>query len=234
MLEIKGLQSGYDELQVVWDVSLTVSEGEFVALVGPNGAGKSTTLKTIAGLIEPMAGEVEFLGQPITSLPADEVSGMGISFVPETLNLFPRMTVLDNLLMGAYIVRDKKMIQESLDRVFRLFPRLEERTKQLAGTLSGGELKMLAIARGLMANPKIVLVDEPSLGLAPKLVVSVFQSLEELHQAGISILLVEQNVNSVLRITDRCYVMEQGRIVMEGESSGLLENEHVKAAYLGL
>jgi branched-chain amino acid transport system ATP-binding protein len=234
LLEIKGLQSGYDELQVVWDVSLTVSEGEFVALVGPNGAGKSTTLKTIAGLIEPMAGEVEFVGQPITSLPADEVSGMGISFVPETLNLFSRMTVLDNLLMGAYIIRDKKKIQDSLDRVLHLFPRLEERRKQLAGTLSGGELKMLAIARGLMADPKIVLVDEPSLGLAPKLVVSVFQSLEELHQEGVSILLVEQNVNSVLRITDRCYVMERGRIVLEGESSGLLENEHVKAAYLGL
>lgn len=234
MLELENLQSGYGELQVVWDVSLNVSEGEFVALVGPNGAGKSTTLKTIAGLVRPMGGEINLMGRSIAGIPADEVSEMGISFVPETLNLFPRMTVLDNLRMGAYIVRDKKRIQRSLDRVLRLFPRLEEREKQLAGTLSGGERKMLAIARGLMADPKIILVDEPSLGLAPKLVLDVFRALEELHRAGVSILLVEQNVNSVLRITERCYVIEQGRVVLEGESAGLLENEHVKAAYLGL
>ena len=234
MLELENLQSGYGELQVVWDVSLNVSEGEFVALVGPNGAGKSTTLKTIAGLVRPMGGEINLMGRSIAGIPADEVSEMGISFVPETLNLFPRMTVLDNLRMGAYIVRDKKRIQRSLDRVLRLFPRLEEREKQLAGTLSGGERKMLAIARGLMADPKIILVDEPSLGLAPKLVLDVFRALEELHRAGVSILLVEQNVNSVLRITERCYVIEQGRVVLEGESAGLLENEHVKAVYLGL
>jgi len=231
---VRDLQSGYDDLQVVWDVSLTVSEGEFVALVGPNGAGKSTTLRTIAGLIRAMAGEIDFVGQPIACMPAHEISKLGISFVAETLDLFPGMTVLENLLLGAYMVRDRRKIQDSLDRVLHLFPKLEGRKKQLAGTLSGGERRMLAIARGLMAAPKILLVDEPSLGLAPKLVLDVFRALEELHQAGVSILLVEQNVNKVLHITERCYVMEQGRIVLQGESLELLGNEHVRDVYLGM
>jgi len=218
---------------VLWDVSLRVSEGEFVALVGPNGAGKTTTLKTIAGLIEPKSGEVKFMGKEIGGLPAHEISSMGVSFVPETLNLFAGMSVRENLLLGAYTVRDNKKVHESLEYVFQLFPVLKERRNQLAGTLSGGERKMLAIGRGLMSNPHLLLVDEPSLGLAPKLVLAVFDSLKELNQKGVTILLVEQNVSTTLHMTDRAYVVEHGRIVLEGVSKDLLENEHVKKTYLG-
>lgn len=234
MLQVTDLNSGYGALQVVWGSSFYVAEGEFVSLVGPNGAGKSTTLKSIVSLVKPMGGKVFFMGQDITGQPVYKAVEHGISFIPETLNLFPRMTVQDNLLMGAFSISDNKRKGALKDKVLHLFPRLQERLKQLAGTLSGGELKMLAIGRGLMADPKILLVDEPSLGLAPKLVVQVFRALEELHQAGVSILLVEQNVNSVLHMTDRTYVMERGRIVMEGKSSELVENEHIKAVYLGL
>jgi len=234
VLEVKGLDSGYGFLQVVWDVSFHVSEGEFVALLGPNGAGKSTTLRTIAGLLSPMAGEIIFSGKPIGGLPAHKISQMGISFVSETLNLFTGMSVRENLLLGAYTVRDRQKQQDSLDFVFELFPRLKERANQLAGTLSGGERKMLAIARGLMSDPVLLLVDEPSLGLAPKLVLAVFDALETLRQRGVTILLVEQNVNTTLHITDRAYILEQGRIVLEGKSADLLENEHVRNAYLGL
>jgi branched-chain amino acid transport system ATP-binding protein len=232
-LDVKHLQAGYDTLQVLWDISLHVDEGEFVGLVGLNGAGKSTTLKSIVGLIPATSGEVSFLGNRITGIAAHSAIELGISLVPETLNLFPRMTVFENLLLGAHTVRDTTKLESSLDQVFELFPRLQERRKQLAGTLSGGERKMLAIARGLMAAPKILLVDEPSLGLAPKLVRSVLTTLVELNRSGMSILLVEQNVHSVLRITDRCYVLEQGRIVLEGESSELIADEHVRQAYLG-
>lgn len=234
MLEVKGLNSGYGFLQVLWDVCLHVSEGEFVALLGPNGAGKSTTLRTIAGLLSPMVGEITFSGRPIGGLPAHQISRMGISFVSETLNLFTGMSVRENLLLGAYAVRDRRKQRDSLDFVFNLFPRLKERANQLAGTLSGGERKMLAIARGMMSDPVLILVDEPSLGLAPKLVLSVFDALETLRQRGVTILLVEQNVNTTLHITDRAYVLEQGQIVLEGVSRDLLENEHVKNAYLGL
>lgn len=234
MLEVKGLDSGYGFLQVLWDVSLNVSEGEFVALLGPNGAGKTTTLKTIAGLLRSKAGEVKFQGKPIRNLPAHKISQMGISFVSESLNLFTGMSVRENLLLGAYTVRDRRKQLDSLEFVFHLFPRLKERASQLAGTLSGGERKMLAIARGMMSDPVLLLVDEPSLGLAPKLVLAVFDALETLRQRGVTILLVEQNVNTTLHITDRAYVLEQGRIVLEGKSADLLENEHVRNAYLGL
>ena len=234
MLEVTSLDSGYSYLQVLWDVSLNVSEGEFVALVGPNGAGKTTTLRTIAGLIEPMAGEVRFMGKSIGDLPAHEVNRMGISFIPEDLNLFTGMSVYENLLMGAYVIRDRKKINDSLDFVFNLFPALKERRTQLAGTLSGGERKMLGVARGLMSDPSLLPIDEPSLGLAPKLVLAVFNALKELRQKGTTILLVEQNVNTTLHMTDRTYVLEQGKIVLEGKSEDLLENEHVKKAYLGI
>ncbi|HDN80330.1 MAG TPA: ABC transporter ATP-binding protein [Chloroflexi bacterium] len=234
LLEVKDLNAGYDFLQVLWDVSLHVSEGEFVALIGPNGAGKTTTLRTIAGLLSPMSGEILFKGKPITHLPAHKVSRIGISYISESLNLFPKMTVRENLLLGAYAVRDRKRISESLDFVFDLFPRLAERSSQLAGTLSGGERKMLAIARGMMSNPELLLVDEPSLGLAPKLAQRVFDALQELRRRGVTILLVEQNVNITLEITDRAYVLEQGRIVLEGKSSELSQNEHVKHVYLGI
>lgn len=234
MLEVTNINSGYGHLQVLWDVSLNVSEGEFVALVGPNGAGKTTTLRTIAGLIELRAGGVKFMERQIGGTPAYQVSRMGISFVPEDLNLFTGMSVHENLLMGAYVIRDKKKVEDSLEFVFDLFPVLKERRNQLAGTLSGGERKMLGVARGLMSAPRLILVDEPSLGLAPMLVLDVFEALKELKQRGATILLVEQNVNTTLHITDRAYVLEQGKIVLEGKSQDLLENEHVKKAYLGI
>lgn len=234
MLEVSNVSSGYGHLQVLWDVSLTISEGEFVALLGPNGAGKSTLLRTVAGIIRPWTGKVKFMGQPIENLPAHQITKMGLSFITEDLNLFEGMTVRENLLLGAYTRRDKKKIKESLDYVLSLFPVLAERRNQLAGTLSGGERKMLALGRGLMSEPSLLMVDEPSLGLAPKLVLSVFEALQELKRRGVTILLVEQNVSASLQIADRGFVLEQGRIVLEGKSSDLLVDEHVKEAYLGL
>jgi ABC-type branched-subunit amino acid transport system ATPase component len=234
LLEVKNLDAGYGFLQVLWDVSLQVSRGEFIALVGPNGAGKSTTLKSIAGFVTPKGGEVIFDGKPITDLPAYQISQMGISFVSESLNLFTGMSVYENLLLGAYIVRDQKKQRDTVDFVFDLFPRLKARSNQLTGTLSGGERKMVAIARGIMSNPTLLLVDEPSLGLAPKLTLDVFHALETLRQKGLTILLVEQNVNTTLHITDRGYVLEQGQITLEGTSKDLLQNEHVRKAFLGV
>lgn len=235
MLELKNIDAGYDFLQVLWDVSLVVDEGEFVALVGPNGAGKSTTLRSIAGLLHPQGGSILFNGEEISSTPAHTVSRMGISFVSEDLNLFTDMSVRENLLLGAYAVKEKETQLETLDYVFELFPRLAERSKQLAGTMSGGERKMLAIARGMMSNPQLMLVDEPSLGLQPNLVHDVFSALLKLRaEEGVTILLVEQNVNTTLEITDRAYILEQGRIVMEGPSQEVKQNDHVRNAYLGI
>lgn len=234
MLELRNLNSGYDFLQVLWNVSLHVDQGEFVALVGPNGAGKSTTLRTVSGLLPPMGGDILFKGKPINKKKAHEISRMGISYVSEQLNLFTDMSVEENLLLGAYAILDTKLQQKTLAFVFELFPRLAERKKQLAGTMSGGERKMLAIARGMMSNPELMLVDEPSLGLQPNLVTDVFRSLKLLRDQGVTILLVEQNVNTTLEITDRAYILEQGRIVMEGPSHSVKENEHVRNAYLGI
>lgn len=234
MLEIKNLDAGYDFLQVLWGVSLRVGQGEFVGLIGPNGAGKSTTMRVIAGLLRAKSGEIHFKGTRIDNLRAHKISAAGISYVSETLNLFTGMSVRENLLLGAYTVRDKAQEEETLDFVFGLFPRLAERAKQLAGTMSGGERKMLAIARGMMSKPELMLVDEPSLGLAPNLVHDVFDALLELRSRGVTILLVEQNVHATLEITDRAYILEQGRIVMEGPSSQLQNNEHVRRAYLGI
>lgn len=234
MLELKNLDSGYDFLQVLWDVSLHVEQGEFVALVGPNGAGKSTTLRTISGLLFPKGGEILFKGKSIIKRKAHEVSRMGISYVSEQLNLFTDMSVEENLLLGAYALDNTEQQQKTIGFIFELFPRLEERKKQLAGTMSGGERKMLAIARGMMSKPELMLVDEPSLGLQPNLATDVFRSLQLLRDQGVTILLVEQNVNTTLEITDRAYILEQGRIVMEGPSRSVKENEHVRNAYLGI
>lgn len=234
MLEAKNLDAGYDFLQVLWDVSFHVEEGEFVALVGPNGAGKTTTLRTIVGLIRPSSGQIIFRGEVLNEVPAHEIPHRGISFISETLNLFTQMSVRENLLLGAYQIRDKQQQLETLEFVYELFPRLKERRNQLAGTLSGGERKMLAIGRGIMSNPDLLLVDEPSLGLAPNLTMDVFHALETLRQRGMTILLVEQNVNTSLKITDRAYVLEQGQMALEGASTDLLENPHVKEAYLGV
>jgi branched-chain amino acid transport system ATP-binding protein len=234
MLELKDVNTSYDFLQILWDVSLHVDDGEFVALVGPNGAGKTTTLRTVAGLLIPKSGEILFRGQRIGHLPAHLVSRLGISYISEELNLFTDMSVRENLLLGAYIITDKRQQLETLDFVYQLFPRLKEREKQLSGTMSGGERKMLAIARGMMSNPKLLLVDEPSLGLAPHLTHDVFRALLELRKRGVTILLVEQNVNATLEITDRAYILEHGRIAMEGPSREMKANEHVRNAYLGI
>ncbi|MBN1178107.1 MAG: ABC transporter ATP-binding protein [Anaerolineae bacterium] len=234
MLKIERLDASYGFLQILWGISLHVEEGEFVGLIGPNGAGKTTTLRSIAGLLPPKDGQILFKGQSIGGTPAYKVSRMGVSYVSEALNLFVDMSVRENLLLGAYSVRDKKRQLETLEFVYSLFPRLKERENQLAGTMSGGERKMLAIARGMMSNPQLMLVDEPSLGLAPHLVTDVFQSLQKLQQTGVTILLVEQRVNATLAITNRAYVLEHGRVAMEGPSSELMKNEHIKAAYLGV
>lgn len=234
MLELKNLDSGYDFLQVLWGVSITVESGEFIALIGPNGAGKSTTLRTIAGLLKPMGGDIIFNGKSIKDKPPHIISRMGISYVSEALNLFTDMSVQENLMLGAYAVKEKDTQLKTLEYIYELFPRLQERKDQLAGTMSGGERKMLAIARGMMSNPTLMLVDEPSLGLQPNLTYDVFEALLKLRKQGVTILLVEQNVNATLDITDRAYILEQGKIVMSGPSKEMKVNEHVRNAYLGI
>jgi len=234
LLDLENVEAGYDLLQVLWDVTLHVDEGEFVALLGPNGAGKTTALRTIAGFLKPLEGDISFRGRAIGGAPAHAVSRMGLGYVSESLNLFPAMSVNENLQVGANAVRDKAQIASTMDLVFQLFPRLLERRDQLAGTLSGGERKMLAIGRGLMGSPTLLLVDEPSLGLAPLATVATFEALKALRQRGVTILLVEQNVKTTLHLVDRAYVLEQGRIVLEGTGEQLLRNPHVQSAYLGI
>ncbi len=234
MLKLTAVESGYDLLQVLWGVDLHVEEGEFVAILGPNGAGKTTTLRSIAGFVPPIRGSITFRGRELSGMQPHRVSRIGIGYVSESLNLFPSMSVYENLLVGAYSVRDKKAAAATMESVFELFPRLLERRDQLAGTLSGGERKMLAVGRGLMPQPSLLLVDEPSLGLAPMLTLDTFEALKKLRSRGMTILLVEQNVNTTLRIVDRAYVLEQGRIVLEGTGEQLLGNTHVQEAYLGI
>jgi branched-chain amino acid transport system ATP-binding protein len=234
MLEADGLSVGYGKVQVLWDFSLKVDEGEFVALVGANGAGKTTLLKTISGVMRPWAGTVSFLGKRIDTVHANDIVNLGLSHIPESRKLFTDMTVRENLEMGAYPRRSWRQRQETLKWVYGLFPRLEERSKQLARTLSGGEQQMLAMGRGLMSKPQMVLVDEPSNGLAPLVVSEVFEILKSLHKEGITILLVEQNVRQTLNIADRAYVLENGRLALEGACSFLRESDHVRKAYLGL
>lgn len=234
MLKLENVNAGYDFLQILWDVSFEVNEGEFIALIGPNGAGKTTTLRTIAGLLQAKSGKILFKGKSLVGVPAYKISRSGISYVSEHLNLFTNMTVRENLIMGAYHVNDKKKELETLEYAYQIFPRLKEREKQLAGTMSGGERKMLAIARGVMSNPEVLLVDEPSLGLAPNTTTAVFEALMELRKHGVTILLVEQNVHITLDITDRAYIIENGRIAMSGLSKELKSNVHVQNAYLGI
>jgi branched-chain amino acid transport system ATP-binding protein len=233
LLELKSLDSGYGFLQVLWDVSISVDEGEFVALIGPNGAGKSTTLKTIAGLVEPQGGEILYEGDSIGGLEGHLVCRKGLAFISEELNLFVNMTVKENLEMGAFTVGDPAEKAENLNFVYELFPRLHEREGQFAGTLSGGERKMMAIGRGIMSSPRLLLVDEPSLGLAPMLTNEVFRSLRKLNKRGATILLVEQNVGKTLKTTSRAYILEKGKIVLDGKSTDLANDEHVRKIYLG-
>jgi len=234
MLEIEGLSTGYGRVQVLWDLALKVEEGEFVALVGANGAGKTTLLKTISGVMRPWSGSITFLGKKIDSVHPNDIVNMGLSHIPESRRLFTDMSIKENLEMGAYPKRTWKERHETMKWVFKLFPRLEERQGQLARTLSGGEQQMLAMGRGLMSKPKLVIIDEPSNGLAPKVVSEVFEILKSLHAEGITILLVEQNVRQTLAAADRAYVLENGRIALEGACSFLRESDHVRKAYLGL
>jgi branched-chain amino acid transport system ATP-binding protein len=234
LLEVSQLQAGYGPLQVIWDVSLRVEQGEFVALIGPNGAGKTTTLRAIMGLVRPLSGTITFEGQTLNGLKANQITRKGISFVTEDLDLFDGMTVHDNLILGGFSLHDRTQVEQTLESVYELFPILAERHRQLAGTLSGGERKMLAIGRGLMLSPSLILVDEPSLGLAPKLVLAVFEALKQLHERGSTILLVEQNVYTTLHMTNRAYVLENGQVVMEGPSSDLLQNEHLQKTYISM
>jgi ABC-type branched-subunit amino acid transport system ATPase component len=234
LLEVTQLQAGYGTLQVLWDISFKIEQGEFVVLLGPNGAGKTTTLRAVSGVIPIMGGHIKFNGSSINGLPGHEIQHMGISYVTEDLNLFPQMTVIDNLLVGAHTVRSQEKIRKSMTEVFELFPRLEERRKQLAGTLSGGERKMLGIGRGLMSSPQLLLVDEPSLGLAPLVADSAFEALVELNRRGITILLVEQRVQKSLAISRQAYVLEQGKIAIEGRSEDLASNPYIQQVYLGI
>lgn len=234
LLEIDDLNAGYGFLQILRDVSLKVDKREYVTLIGPNGAGKSTTLKTIAGILKPLSGQVLFRGKDIGGLAGNKVAQMGISYISEEMNLFTNMTVHENLLMGAYTIRDKDKKNKQLAFVYELFPRLEERRNQLAGTMSGGERKMLGIGRALMADPDLLLVDEPSFGLAPQLTEQVFASLNTLRNRGMTILVVEQNVTMALSVTDRGYVLENGRIELEGPSADLAGNAHVRKVFLGI
>ena len=233
MLTIKDLHVHYGAIQALKGVSLKVADGELVSLIGANGAGKTTTLHTISGLLQASSGEVLLDGVNLQKLPSHKIIENGIAQVPEGRHVFAQMTVLENLYMGAYIMRDKAKIQENLEWVFSHFPRLKERSRQLAGILSGGEQQMLATGRALMTNPKILLMDEPSMGLSPLLVSEIFSIIEELHKDGITILLVEQNAKMALSVADRAYVLENGKISMSGDAKELLNDSRVKKAYLG-
>lgn len=234
MLEVENLNCFYGNVQVLWDVSLKVEQAEIVALLGANGAGKTTLLNAIAGLIKPASGHISFMGQVLDGISSDKLLEMGIAYLPEGGRLFPEMSILENLEMGAYPLSRWKSRKDALERVFVMFPKLKERRKQLACTLSGGEKQMLAMARGLMSRPKMFLLDELSYGLAPIMVTEVFKIVKMLKEQGITILLVEQNVRQSMEIADRAYVLENGRVAMEGACCSLLEDDYVKKAYLGL
>ena len=234
ILEIREVSSGYGEVQILWETSLKLEEGKLTALVGANGAGKTTLLRTVMGLIRPWGGSVWYEGKDVTRMPAHRKADIGLVLVPEGRQLFTDMTVAENLVMGASPVRARDHIDENLERVYTLFPRIKERANQNAGTLSGGEQQMLAVARGLMAEPRILMFDELSLGLAPVLVLSLFENLLELKKTGLTMLLVEQNVQMALAVSDYAFVLSGGRVEMEGESPVLANNEHIRASYLGM
>ena len=233
MLNIKGVDAYYGDLQALWDVSLEVNEGELVALVGPNGAGKTTTLRVITGLLKPASGSVHFNDQCLDREEAHDIVGLGISQVPEGGRVFAGMSVLENLELGAFLSKARAVKDESLKWVYTIFPRLEERSDQRAGTLSGGERQMLAIGRALMSKPKLLLLDEPSFGLAPILVDHIFEMITEINKQGVTILLVEQNIRAALELASRAYVIENGRAVGQGVHEDLLSFECVRSAYLG-
>jgi branched-chain amino acid transport system ATP-binding protein len=234
LLEVIDLNVAYGDAQALWNVSLTVNEGESVAIIGPNGAGKTTLVNALAGIIPTRSGHIILDGHDLTQIPAHQVCSLGVAVVPEGRRLFPHMSVRDNLYMGSYIPEARAHFNQMIEQVFTIFPRLEERARQLAGTLSGGEQQMVAIGRALMARPKLLLLDEPSLGLAPLLVDSIFDVLTEISASGVSVLMVEQNVSKALEFATRGYVLEQGRIVQAGTVKTLMQDKHVRQAYLGL
>lgn len=234
MIRLEGIETSYDEVTVLRDVSLEVDEGEVVAVIGSNGAGKTTLLKTIAGLLKPRRGKIFYRGVRLDGLPAYKIARLGIVYVPAERELFPHMTVRENLELGAYAIADRKAVSERLKFIFGFFPRLQQRQGQLAGTLSGGEQQMLAIGRGLMSNPKVLLLDEPSTGLAPLLVREMYRQLHRLRQEGLTILLAEQQITMALSLAFRAYVLENGEIVRHGRSEDLLSDPELKRAYLGI
>lgn len=233
MLDIKNLSVSYGAIDAVKDISLHVDDGEIVSLIGANGAGKTTTLHTITGLVPAKSGSIVFNGQDLLKTKANKIVTLGMAHVPEGRHVFTRMSVQENLEMGAYSLKDTSHVSEDLDKVYTYFPRLKERRRQLAGTLSGGEQQMVAMGRAMMSRPNTILMDEPSMGLSPKLVKEIFRIIEKLHEEGITVLLVEQNAKMALSIADRAYVLETGRITMEGKASDLLHDEKVRKAYLG-
>lgn len=233
MLKLDSVNVFYGDLQALWGISLEVNDGELVALVGPNGAGKTTTLKTISGLLKPQSGGLQFNGHALGQESPHKIVELGISQVPEGGRVFTRMSILENLELGAFLPAARKVKNESLQRVYQIFPRLEERKNQLAGTLSGGERQMLAIGRALMSRPKLLMFDEPSFGLAPILVQHMFEMIGEINRQGVTVLLVEQNVRAALELAHRSYVIENGRIVGEGSGDSLLSFDSIRSAYLG-
>jgi len=232
-LEVKNVHTYYGHIHALKDLSLTVEKGEVVTLIGGNGAGKSTTLNTMSGLLKPRQGSIQFEGEELTRFRPHEIVAKGVVQVPEGRRVFGRLTVTENLEMGAFTCRDPKLMQSNIDRVFALFPRLEERRKQLAGTLSGGEQQMLATGRALMANPRLMLLDEPSMGLAPVLVDSIFDTIKQLHAGGTTILLVEQNARMALLVAERGYVLQTGVVLLSDTAQNLRQNEMVRKAYMG-
>lgn len=234
MLTVDKINVFYGGLQALRNVSFRIEKGEIIAIVGSNGAGKTTILRTISGLLRPESGSIKFLDNRLDKLPTHRIVELGVVQIPEGRRLFPYMTVMENLEMGAFAPKARKKRRETIKWIFDLFPVLEERRNQLAGTLSGGEQQMLAIGRGLMSRPKLLMLDEPSLGLAPRLVITLFKMIKKINEEGITILLVEQNVRHALELTDRGYVLETGRIILEGGGTQLIESEYVKKAYLGM
>ena len=233
MLSVNNLQVHYGMIQAIKDVSFEVNEGEVIALIGANGAGKTTILHTVSGLLQPTKGSVIFEGQDITKVPAHKIVSLGMAHVPEGRRVFAQLTVLENLKLGAYTRKDKNEMEETLKMIYKRFPRLEERKNQVAGTLSGGEQQMLALGRALMSHPKIILMDEPSMGLSPIFVEEVFKIIRDISAEGVTVLLVEQNAKKALNIADRAYVLETGNIILQGDAKKLMNDESVKKAYLG-
>lgn len=234
MLVVKNLVAGYSKMPAIHNISFKVDEGKIVALLGSNGAGKTTALRAIIGAIPTMSGSIEYNGNSIVGLPSHDMVGKGISMVPEGRRLFPKMTVMDNLKMGAFSIKDKVRIQKKLDEIFEIFPRLAERKNQLAGTMSGGEQQMVAIGRGLMSYPKLLILDEPSLGIMPKLVAEIFDFIKKINKSGVTILIVEQNAKETLEFANYAYVLANGETVIEGTNTELLNNDRVQKIYLGI